>query len=265
MLVIARRPLGALTRAELLEIAMKQILGFACSVPIGRWHDFLPAALSSLNKQKHPVEIALLDASSDARVVDAVREIELAYHRIGPDNGQAAAIAEGWSHTSSEIIFWLNTDDRLLPGALERVASIFNEMPDIDVVFGSSHFLDETGATTGCHDQVEDVSPLLLRSNTISQPSCFVRRRAVDNVGGLNTSLQYIMDWDLWVRLYQAGARFHRIDEALSAVYMGAGTKTDVVNFRRLKEIYRLVHCTSGHWSAIKSTLSVARHTVFSP
>lgn len=243
---------------------MSEALRFACAVPVGGWHPFLPAALASLAQQSEPLEVALLDASGDPRVAKAADAagLNFAYRRSSPDAGQAAAIAEGWRETRGDIVFWLNADDRLLPDALRRVSAAFQAPEAPDVVFGGSEFINALGDVTGRHDQVADATDLLLRSNTISQPSCFVRRKAVDEVGGLNESLHYVMDWDLWVRLYRAGATFMQVKEALSAVYMGQDTKTGGLGPRRLFEVCALVNRNAGPWAAFKSTVSLAGNTL---
>ena len=231
-------------------------------MPIGAWHPFLPGALASLSWQGVALELAFLDASGDARVAQALSEsgIAASYHRKGADQGQSAAIAEGWAKTQGDVVFWLNADDRLTPHALQRVIAEFDEHPECAVVFGGSDFLDADGAVSGEHDQIEDVSEKLYRSNIISQPSCFVRRRWIDRVGSVDPSLKYTMDWDLWMRLYAAGANFRRLDAKLSQVFMGAGTKTSQVNFRRLSEIAKLVNRHAGPWNAFKSTFAMAIH-----
>lgn len=243
---------------------MPEPLRFACAVPVGSWHAFLPAALESLASQEVPLEIALLDASGDPRVKEAAERsgIHFAYTRHGPDRGQSDAIAEGWENLGGDILFWLNADDRLAPGALAQVRDIFASSGAPDIVFGGSDFINEHGDVMGHHDQVDDVTALLLRSNTISQPSCFARRDWIERVGGVNRDIHYVMDWDLWTRLYQAGAKFQRVDQTLSAVYMGEDTKTGLIARKRLSEVYALVRRNTGHWSATKSTVSLLLETL---
>lgn len=242
---------------------MPEAVKFACAVPVGAWHNLLPATLQSLTKQREPLEVALLDASGDPRVEEAGNDcgIEFAYRRTGPDAGQSAAIAEGWQETSSDVLFWLNGDDQLTPNALTTVRELF-QAGSPDIVFGQSDFIDARGQRFGRHEQVAETSALLLRSNTISQPSCFARRSAIDAIGGINESLQYVMDWDLWTRLYQAKFEFHHTDAILSSVYMGPETKTNQVSPGRLGEVFRLVNRNVGAWSAVKSTAALALETL---
>lgn len=217
----------------------------------------------SLKNQDVALTIALLDASNDARVQKAINlsGLKFAYHRVGPDNGQAAAISEGWENLCADVLFWLNADDQLLPGALSLVAACFAGSDSPEVAFGGSEFIGENQEILGFHDKVKEPIELLFRSNIISQPSCFIKRKALDAVGGIDRDLHYVMDWDLWIRLYRAGARFQRIDHTLSLVYMGEDTKTSEYSLRRLREVFTLVKRNAGIWAAVKSTASVAEHT----
>lgn len=229
-------------------------------MPVGAWHPFLPAALRSISIQSVPLELAVLDASGDPRVGQAVAELETkpVYHRVGPDEGQADAIAEGWERTQGDILAWLNADDILLPGTLKRVSDAFTEDALLDVVFGDSVIIDEDGAVTGFHGQVADVSERLAVSNTISQPSCFIRRYRVDQIGGLNRRLHFAMDWELWIRLYRAGCRFQRLSDVFSAVFWGQGTKTAQISMPRLFELFELSRQYSGLLPALRMLLGIA-------
>ncbi|KCZ58784.1 MULTISPECIES: glycosyltransferase [Hyphomonas] len=216
---------------------------FAFSVPIGSWHPFLPASLASLKAQGAGVNVALLDASDDPRVralADA-HDDWLSYRRHGPDKGQSDAIIEGWKNVPGDWLGWLNADDILMPGALDRVRARLSEAPDLDVIYGHSSIIDETGAMTGYHFNVEPPGPRLLQAGIISQPSCFFRRSACEGVGGVNVDLHYTMDWDLWIRMYEAGAKFDFLDAALSMVLWGEDTKTASLNKRRRDELQDII------------------------
>lgn len=216
---------------------------FAISVPIGAYHDLLPVCLKSLAAQGGGVHVSLLDVSDDPRVHAAADQFDkiLSYRRHGPDKGQSDAIVEGWSQASGDILGWLNADDFLYPGAIGRVRAIFERDPSIDVVTGHSAICDRRGAITGYHWAVEPPGASLLSGCVISQPSCFFRRSLYDRAGGLDRSLHYTMDWDLWLRFYRQGAKFAFLNEPLSVVYWGEGTKTIGMNKARRSELERLI------------------------
>ncbi|MFN4024853.1 MAG: glycosyltransferase family 2 protein [Hyphomonas sp.] len=216
---------------------------FAISMPVGAWHPFLPQALASLRCQAGNVAVALLDASGDPRVKAAgdAHADWLAYRRHAPDKGQSDAILEGWANLHGDWLGWLNADDILMPGALDRIRAAHAADPALEVIYGHSTILDETGAMTGYHFNVEPPGPRLMQAGIVSQPSCFFARAAYERAGGLNRDLHYTMDWDLWIRLFKAGARFGFVDAPLSMVLWAADTKTASLNRRRRDELRSLI------------------------
>ena len=229
------------------------------SVPIGGWHPLLPAMLRSLALQNPRPQIAILNASGDPRVTRALDASGLAftYRRDGPDAGQSAAIVEGWRNTESEYVGWLNVDDILMPGAVEEAGLAFSANPEAAAVFAGSVILDAQWDVTGLHSQVRNVTAHIRRSNPISQPSCFMRRSAVEAVGGLDANLHYVMDWDLWVRLFESGGLLEPVDTIWSAVFWGEGTKTSGMPPRRAREIFQLTRPRVGLFNASKTVASM--------
>ena len=217
---------------------------YSISVPIGAWNDLLPATLKSLSCQSEPVQIALLDASNDPRVESIADEYDhlLAYRRHGPDLGQSDAIIEGWQNTDGEILGWLNADDSLFPHAMRIASERFSRNPSLDLVYGHSTIIDSNNQMRGYHFNVEPPGERLLEGCIISQPSCFFKRSAYNKVGGLNRDLHYVMDWDLWLRLYSHGAEFDFIDQPMSQVLWDENTKSASFNRRRKQELKSLIN-----------------------
>ena len=58
------------------------------------------------------------------------------------DCGMYDAINRGLAKSSGGICAWLNCDEQYLPGTLDKVAKIFSESPDLDVLLGDALLLD---------------------------------------------------------------------------------------------------------------------------
>ncbi len=214
---------------------------FSISVPVKGGIEYLPLALASAALQDGLVELALLDASDgDVRVRSLAEKyaplIAYRYHRK-KDDGQSAAIQEGWDNTQGTFVGWLNSDDYLLPGALARVKAVFDARPEVDVVYGHAIYVNENGDFQQYFPSISKDIATIYSSNIICQPACFIRRTATDRVGGLNPSLEYAMDWDLWIRLYKSGSKFYMVDEPLAIVCDHANSKTNTGRRARFREI----------------------------
>jgi hypothetical protein len=183
--------------------------------------------------------------------------VRVAYGYHHADAGQAAAIQEGWNRTSGDVVAWLNADDFYFRNALDRVAAVFEEQPHVDVVYGHAVHVSAECDFLAYFPAIDPDPRSLMSGCTISQPSCFVRRRAMERVGGLNTALHYTMDWDLWLKLYRAECRFAFLDAPLSAVRVHPATKTMSGAAARYHEIGSLlVGAGASAFSRLRTLLS---------
>lgn len=176
---------------------------------------FLEVALDSLVSQSYvDKEIIVLDGGSTDGSVDVIRKYQrhLAAWKSESDGGQSRAIAAGLEMATGQIIGWLNSDDTLAEGALERLARIAGRTGQNCVFHGGFEVIDELG-------EVQEVFwPRLTPSwiaraigPAICQPGAFFGRDVYIRVGGLDRSLKYAMDFDLWMRFVACDVQFVRI------------------------------------------------------
>lgn len=219
------------------------MLTFAIAIPNYNQSHFLPWALESLRHQSVPFNVALMDGGSTdgfQKVVENYSDV-ITTIRSGPDGGQAAAIKEGKSLVSGDIVAWINADDYYFPDALNKVAIAFEQDPSLDVVYGDAVHVDRDGLFQSYFFPIQAFDPKdLTRSCFICQPACFVRREAYEKIGGIDSNLKYTMDWDLWHRLSLSGAKFKYIRKLLAAVRYYHGTKTMSGDRQRYREIWRI-------------------------
>lgn len=128
------------------------------------------------------------------------------------DGGQSAAFNKGFSHAKGRLLTWLNADDILTPGALRAVARVIGEHPDCEWCIGSSCYADETLRVTKCFC-AHAFSFVRARWGvlTVGGPSTFFSPRLLRMAGGLDESLHYVMDTDLWYKFYfRCDVRYRR-------------------------------------------------------
>lgn len=165
---------------------------------------YIEATIQSVLSQDAPgLQYIVLDGGSTDGSAEIIRRYgdRLAHWESAPDKGQSDAIHRGFQLGKGNILGWLNSDDTLEPGALERVARVFAENPEVMFVYGDYYCLYPDGRRVLKPKVSFDFDIALYAYLMIPQPSAFWRREAYEAVGGLNLDLHYAMDWDLFLRI----------------------------------------------------------------
>lgn len=203
---------------------------------------FIREALDSILSQDIPdLELIVMDGGSNDGTVEILRSYgnQLTF-TSGPDDGQSWAINEGMRRTTSPIVCWLNSDDIFRPGAIAAVLEAFESDPDLEFVTGGGRNVEEDGSLIGdVGAQPARLWELIHHRNFFNQPSCFMKRQLWFDVGGLNEDLDYVMDWDLWIRFGCAKSVF--LEQHLSDNRSYGDNKTNSGGQARLDEIHRMV------------------------
>ena len=190
---------------------------------------FLERTIISVLNQNYPnLEYMIIDGGSTDGSVDIIRKYDkyLTYWVSEPDDGQSDAINKGFDISTGDILAWLNSDDMYLPGALFKVADMFRKCPDAALVYGDFIKVDAADRCIALRRQPSFDYRICLYFYTIAiQPASFFGRKAFFEVGGIDTSLNYTMDYDLILRLAQYG-EVANISEYLCAFRFHSATKT---------------------------------------
>ncbi len=207
---------------------------------------FLERTLLSVLSQGYPgLEYVVVDGGSTDGSVEIIRkyELALAWWVSEKDHGQADAIAKGFQRATGDILCWLNSDDLLLPGALETVGRYFASHPGHDVVNGGSYMIDENDepcwrfrfamATLGVAASYRRF--VCYGQDGVFQQSTFWRRRAYEAAGPVDQSLHFAMDRDLFTRLARCRA-FGVVPTMLSCFRLHSECKSERLDHVRLRE-----------------------------
>src|SRR5580692_10231923 len=102
---------------------------------------FLERTICSVLAQNYAgLEYIVMDGGSTDGSLDVIARYasRLAYWSSGHDRGQADALSTGFAKATGSILGWINSDDILLPGALNHVVEYFRVHPQTDVVSGGA-------------------------------------------------------------------------------------------------------------------------------
>ncbi len=181
-------------------------------IPCYNQAKFLGQAIESVLAQTYPhAEIVVVDDGSTDRTVEVARSYDAVRCVSQPNQGQGAARNEGFKHISGEFVVFLDSDDRLLPHALEVGRRCLADHPKAAFAAGRCVGLGVDGIQRPTRqDPVVERNHYLrlLASNYIWMPGTVMFRTAiVRQVGGFKTTVSGAEDYDLYLRI----ARHHRI------------------------------------------------------
>lgn len=219
---------------------MRELPRITVVTPSYNQAEFLEATMRSVLDQHYPaLEYIVLDGGS----TDGSPEIigrhadRLAYWHSRPDAGQADAIAQGFERATGDVMCWVNSDDLLLPGALASVGAFFRDHPRAQFVHGNRLVVDREGRETGRH-----VWPRVIThrhwalGQPLAQECCFWRRSLYERAGGIDRAKFFIMDWDLFYRMWRL-ARFHKLAAYLGCLRVHEATKNAQHQDVRVREL----------------------------
>jgi glycosyltransferase involved in cell wall biosynthesis len=176
---------------------------------------YIRRSIDSVLSQKGDFELELIvvDGASTDSTVEVLRSCGQAIRWISePDKGQSDALNKGLAMAGGQIMGWLNSDDLYEGGALAAVAEVFASEPDTQWVYGKVRVIDPDDRevrrwiTFYKNIRMRRFSyAKLLAENWISQMGVFWRRCAWQQAGPIRTDLNWVMDYEYWLRL---GARW---------------------------------------------------------
>ncbi len=177
----------------------------------------LGEALESVRSQTytHLEAIVVDDGSTDrtpelaSMLVRADRRFQLLRQvRSGASGARNAALREA----SGAWVAFLDADDVWFPDKLAAQLALADATPEANFLFSNYVFWDgqrELGLRYARRKQfpARDVRAKLARWNVFGSSSVVVTRRLLDAAGTFDEGLRHSQDWDLWLRMAEAGMR----------------------------------------------------------
>ena len=215
----------------------------------------LGACLESIARQTYrDFEIVVVDdGSTDNTAEVAAAYAPLARYFWQENQGIPRALNRGIQEARGEYIGFADSDDALLPEALEAEVRILDENRGVGLVYGQAWEVDETSTVTGLRkprfargsyirsgrEEIRD----LLFSCHIPGSSMMVKRLCFHEVGLFDPRFSPLgEDWDMWIRISKRyGVAYLDAPVAIYRVHSGpAGNiyaKTDPWTLERLRRL----------------------------
>ncbi len=167
---------------------------------------YLADTVESARQQTYPnIEVIVVDDGSAipaASLLEAFTDITL----IRTENGGVSSARNiGFENSSGDYLIFLDSDDRLMPGAVEAHLKALNCHPNAGMTFGPARIIDGDGSEIQppkiCRPR-KDYFLMLLESNPIACPgSTMIRRQAFVEAGYFDLTFRNAEDYHLYLRL----------------------------------------------------------------
>ncbi len=226
---------------------------------------FLESTIQSVLSQDYPsLEYIIVDGGSTDGSADIIRRYSdrLAWWVSEKDQGQTDAINKGFAHANGKILAWLNSDDTYEPGALKAAAIFLGDNPEIGLVYGAANFIDESGNCIGKFPAAQTDYRRLRRGYVhVPQQSAFFRASLWRQVGPLDPSYYFAMDYDLWVRLARISS-IRYVPDVWANFRLHTSGKTMVADDRCWPEMLRTHYRDGGSWLSIINAKYIIRRLI---
>ncbi len=188
------------------------------------------------------VEYLVVDGASTDETQAALERLSARGARVvsEPDRGIADAMNKGVRLARGTWVTHLHAGDTWLPDTLAVVRGEA-ERSDADVLCGWLVKDEDTGETLYRADPGR-----LEREMTLNHPAAFVRRACFERFGGFDPAYPNAMDYEFFLRLRRAGARFQVIGRPLARMAGGGQSERSLWRTARECRAIRRRHGSSA-------------------
>lgn len=161
---------------------------------------------SVLSQGYENLEYIVIDGGSTDNSLEIIKKHErhLAYWQSRNDKGQADAIAQGFMRSTGDILAWINSDDRYMPGTIKKVMQLFSANPQVDLLYGDYVLEFPDGRQIPKLKTSYDYRIYLSVYMMVPQPSSFWSQSIYKRVGGLDVNYHYAFDYEFFLKIGRA-------------------------------------------------------------
>lgn len=215
---------------------------------------FLEETITSVMTQDYPrIEYIIMDGGSTDGSVDVIQKYadRLAYWESAKDKGQTDAINKGFNRASGDILAWINSDDTYNPKAVGEAVKFLIEHPETAIVYADCNFINEHGEVIGKFaSRQTDYAKLRRGYVHIPQQTMFFRAEYWKQLGPLDPSFYFAMDYDLWVRIAKQAPIQYLSGKTWANFRIHTSSKTNVNDERGWQEMLRVHYRDGGSFFA---------------
>ncbi len=221
--------------------------------------DFIDQAVQSVRHQwQDGMEHIIADGGSTDGTLEKLAQYDHLTVLSEPDKNLYDAVNKGIKAASGDVIGWLNSDDRYLPGAFDAALAPFEKTATLDMVsagarlvsLGSEHDSAGSDLFNGPKNKSLVFEDLLFEVPIIN--ARFFRRQVFDKVGYFSLDFMPASDREFLMRCALAGVTNQAIGDVVHEYVLHGGSAT--------------IRGDRTHWAAMARVhLAIADHYAADP
>ena len=204
---------------------------------------FLEETIQSVLDQKYPnLEYFVVDGGSKDNSVEIIKKYEkhINWWVSEKDRGQPHALNKGFERATGDVLGFINSDDCLLPGALNFVGKHFAQGAQWLVGWVLFVELDDQNYPQRWHPHSRPEHWFV--TNPIGQQGTFWKRELYQKYGGFLEEYDLAFDYEYWMRLrFKAGVKPQTVRRCLGTYRMHASSKTITQHSTKMQPEYEQI------------------------
>ncbi len=189
---------------------------------------YMEQTIKSVIEQSYSnIEYIVIDGGSSDGTIEIVKKFGDKISRFvsEKDSGISAAFNKGVRFASGDYIIMMNCSDYFYDSrVVEKLANYIkiNAPDENTILYGGAVIINRLGGFSMCQAAHEN----LLNDCSFCHQSVIMPRKMLLN-HKFDERLKYSMDYDLWLRLVNEGARFIRLKDVVVSVYRTGGVSSN--------------------------------------
>jgi glycosyltransferase involved in cell wall biosynthesis len=202
--------------------------------PNYNYGQFIEATIRSVLLQGYPnLEYIVIDGGSTDNSVEVIKKYKhwLSCWVSEKDKGQAHAVNKGFSRATGNIFNWVNSDDLLLPMAVNTAAIYLkNEIDELAAVYGCRLRINELEEVFDVDIPPQIINSLMLRLGCwIPSETEFFTRKLYESVHGFREDINFALDYDFYVRSCKNATKFIHVRKFMGVLRCHELSKSSVI------------------------------------
>lgn len=183
------------------------------------------------------LEYVVIDGKSSDGTLDIIRKYE---DRIDvvvseKDKGISDAFNKGIARATGDLICFINSDDHLLPGVLQKVAREYDGEADI---YCGNVMLWNPETDFKCREVPSVTFPTMPFFRHVAHQGMFATKKCYERFGCYDVNIRFPMDLDFLIRVYKGGGIFHYMDVDVAEFRSGGNTGSFSIMKKKKDYIY---------------------------